>query len=98
LRREIGDNLHDKLTEAIYADAGQIAGRVISSDEQKANSHFDQTLDRILTSRLWGFPLMILMLAVVLWLTIAGANVPSAMLSDFCKAQFTTLCTISQTF
>ncbi len=83
LRREIGDDLHDKLTEAIYADAGQIAGRVVSSDEQKANSHFDQTLDRILTSRLWGFPLMILMLAVVLWLTIAGANVPSAMLSDF---------------
>ncbi len=82
-RREIGDDLHDKLTEAIYADAGQIAGRVISQDKQKAKPGFDQKLDRILTSRLWGFPLMILMLAVVLWLTIAGANVPSAMLADF---------------
>ena len=82
-RRKMGDDLHDKLTEAIYADAGQIAGRVLSRDEQKANPRFDQILDRLLTSRWLGFPLMILMLSVVLWLTIAGANVPSAMLADF---------------
>ncbi|MGI8640998.1 MAG: nucleoside recognition domain-containing protein, partial [Pyrinomonadaceae bacterium] len=82
-RREIGDDLHDKLTEAIYADAGQIAARAVAHNGQTKNFNFDQKLDRILTSRLWGFPLMILMLSVVLWLTIAGANVPSALLSDF---------------
>ena len=41
----------------------------------------DRTLDRILTSRWTGFPVMILLLAGVLWLTIAGANYPSAVLS-----------------
>ena len=82
-RHEIGDDLHDKLTEAIYTDAGQIADRAVFRDEKAKSFNFDQKLDNILTSRLWGFPLMILMLSVVLWLTIAGANVPSAMLADF---------------
>ena len=82
-RQEIGGDLHDKLTVAIYARAGKIADRVITYDKNQKKYDFDQKLDRILTSRLWGFPLMILMLSVVLWLTIAGANVPSAMLADF---------------
>lgn len=81
-RREIGDDLHDKLTTAIFHDAGKIAERAVTNDENKKKYDFDQKLDRVLTSRLWGFPLMILMLSVVLWLTIAGANVPSAMLAD----------------
>jgi ferrous iron transport protein B len=34
-------------------------------------------IDRIVTSRIWGFPMMFLMLAVVLWITIIGANYPS---------------------
>lgn len=82
-RREIGDDLHDKLTTAIFHDAGKIAERAVTNDENKKKYDFDQKLDRVLTSRLWGFPLMILMLSVVLWLTIAGANVPSAMLANF---------------
>lgn len=49
---------------------------------RKARFDFDRTLDRLLTSRVFGFPLMILMLAVVFWLTIAGANVPSGMLAS----------------
>ena len=30
---------------------------------------------------MWGFPIMILLLTVVFWITIAGANIPSAMLA-----------------
>jgi ferrous iron transport protein B len=41
----------------------------------------DRTLDRILTSRRFGFPVMGAILALVFWITIAGANVPSAMLA-----------------
>lgn len=81
LRRQIGDGLHDKLTASVYTDAENIAQRAVVYDKNNKQNNFDQTLDRILTSRLWGFPTMILMLAVVLWLTIAGANVPSAMLA-----------------
>lgn len=82
LRDSIGEDLHDRLTAAIYQDAGEIADRAVSRDGISATQSFDQKIDRILTSRLWGFPLMLLMLTVVLWLTIAGANVPSAMLAD----------------
>ena len=43
----------------------------------------DQRIDRIVTSPVFGLPLMTLLLAIVFWLTIAGANVPSAMLAEF---------------
>ena len=49
---------------------------------RRARFDFDRTLDRLLTSRWLGFPLMGLILAGVFWLTIAGANVPSAMLAE----------------
>lgn len=81
-RGEIGNDLHDRLTAAIYTDAGQIAARATAGSGSNKNFDFNQKLDRILTSRLWGFPLMLLLLAGVLWLTIAGANVPSALLGD----------------
>ena len=48
---------------------------------KKAGAGLDRRLDRWLTSRVFGFPLMLGILAVVFWLTIAGANVPSAMLA-----------------
>ncbi len=41
----------------------------------------DRKLDRILTSRRYGIPIMLLLLAVILWLTMTGANYPSEMLS-----------------
>ncbi|MGE3343573.1 MAG: nucleoside recognition domain-containing protein, partial [Vicinamibacterales bacterium] len=39
-------------------------------------------IDRIVTSPIFGLPIMALMLATVFWLTVAGANVPSAMLAS----------------
>jgi Fe2+ transport system protein B len=48
---------------------------------KKAGFDFDRKLDELLTSRVFGFPLMLVMLAVVFWLTIAGSNVPSSMLA-----------------
>jgi ferrous iron transport protein B len=81
-REEIGDDLHDRLTASVYADAGQIVARAVVRDENNKSFDFNQKLDRILTSRLWGFPMMMLLLAGVLWLTIAGSNVPSALLGD----------------
>ena len=41
----------------------------------------DRRLDRLLTSRATGYPVMLLGLAGVLWLTIAGANAPSEWLA-----------------
>jgi len=41
----------------------------------------DRTLDRLLTSRTWGFPIMGLLFTLVFWITIAGSNVPSSLLA-----------------
>lgn len=38
---------------------------------------FDRKLDKIVTSRKFGFPIMLLLLCFIFWLTIAGANYPS---------------------
>lgn len=82
LRAEVGGNLHDKLTEAIYTDASRIADHAVTRHGERARLYLDRLLDRVLTSRTLGFPVMILMLMGVFWLTIAGANVPSSMLAD----------------
>lgn len=39
-------------------------------------------LDRLLTSRRTGIPIMLALLGVVLWLTIVATNIPSQLLSD----------------
>ncbi len=80
LRWNIGDNFHDKLTEGIYADAADIASRAVHQQGEPRNATMDSKIDSIVTSKTWGFPIMIGILAVILWLTIEGANVPSGLL------------------
>ena len=41
------------------------------------------SIDKILTSKLTGIPIMILFFALIFWITITGANYPSQLLSDF---------------
>jgi ferrous iron transport protein B len=80
LRWQIGDNFHDKLTESLYADASAIAEKSIEMPGKERNYTLDSKIDRIVTSKRWGFPLMIGILAIILWLTITGANYPSGLL------------------
>lgn len=82
LRWQIGDEFHDNLTEGIYADAAEIVKGSVRKKGEKERLRFDARIDRIITSKTWGFPLMFLILSVVLWLTIVGANYPSAMLGS----------------
>lgn len=42
----------------------------------------DRKIDKILTSKLTGIPIMILLFAFIFWLTIVGANYPSKILSN----------------
>jgi ferrous iron transport protein B len=82
LRWQIGDDFHDDLTEAIYADAAKIVKKTVVQNSQKGTLGIDAKIDSIVTSKIWGFPLMLFLLGFVLWLTIIGANYPSAMLSS----------------
>ncbi|MGI5985313.1 MAG: ferrous iron transport protein B [Clostridiales bacterium] len=50
--------------------------------EKKEYADFDRKIDKILTSKLTGVPIMILLLFGVFWLTISGANVPSNLLAE----------------
>ncbi|MEZ5415025.1 MAG: nucleoside recognition domain-containing protein [Opitutaceae bacterium] len=81
LRREIPGDVHEHIVEAIYADAARIADRAVSRPERGARPTFDRALDRVLTSRLWGFPIMLLLFALMFWITIIGANAPSGWLA-----------------
>jgi ferrous iron transport protein B len=81
-RWDMGPDFHDSLMEALYSDAARIADRAVTRDGRPRRLDWDQMLDRLVTSRWAGFPLMLLMLAAVMWLTISGANVPSRLISD----------------
>lgn len=52
---------------------------VVQTPSRRAN--LDRTVDRLLTSKYTGIPLMLVFLGVILWLTVVGANYPSALLS-----------------
>jgi ferrous iron transport protein B len=81
LRWDLGVNFHDTVIESIYADASKIAGKTVKVEGEGEAYGLDLKIDRIVTSRWLGFPIMFLLLAVVFWITIAGANVPSGMLA-----------------
>jgi ferrous iron transport protein B len=83
LRWQIGGSIHEGLVEGIYTDASRIADRAVTRPGDRQRFDFDRTLDRIVTSRTWGFPLMILLFTLVFWITITGANVPSKMIASF---------------
>ena len=70
----------DALTGALAARARELAA--LSVRVPPRADRRDRRLDRLLTSRATGIPVMLLLLGLVFWLTIAGANVPSALLSD----------------
>ncbi|MCB8983851.1 MAG: ferrous iron transporter B [Ardenticatenaceae bacterium] len=82
LRWQIGRDFHDRLMEDIYTDAARLADRAVTRPDEKPRFDLDRTIDRIVTSRTWGFPLMILLFTIVFWITIVGANYPSQFLSS----------------
>lgn len=81
LRWEIGPEFHEQLMEGIYTEAANLADRAVTRPDEKPRFDLDRTIDKIVTSRVWGFPMMLLLFTIVFWLTISGANVPSALLA-----------------
>ena len=75
------DDLKDRIVSGIVNTAESIASRTVSLPEKPYGKR-DAFWDRILTGRLAGYPAMIGLLALIFWLTITGANYPSALLSS----------------
>lgn len=75
------DELRDRVISRLVHIAEDIGGNTVSFENEQYN-RTDRKLDRILTSRVFGIPLMLCLLAIVFWLTITGANYPSGLLAD----------------
>ncbi len=81
LRQQLGGGIHDQLAEVLYADAARLAERAVIPPAAPPRFDLDRAIDRLVTSRTWGFPIMALLLTMVFWITIQGANVPSDLLA-----------------
>lgn len=75
------NNISDKIVCSIISEAESIAKKcvVIKNSEYALP---DIRADRILTSKIFGIPIMLCMLGIIFYLSIAGANYPSSLLSE----------------
>ncbi|HDS07685.1 MAG TPA: ferrous iron transport protein B [Bacteroides sp.] len=79
-RDKMGLSLHDELSVQIHRKATEIAGKaVIHRDREKKTT--EEKIDRIVTSPIWGIPIMLLLLFLIFFITISGANYPSGLLA-----------------
>ncbi|KJS10724.1 MAG: iron transporter FeoB [Peptococcaceae bacterium BRH_c8a] len=79
----IGDQqagIRDGIVKSIYDTSENITKDVVSYTSVH-RVDWDRKIDNIITSPIWGFPIMFGLLAVVFWITIAGANYPSEFLA-----------------
>ncbi|MCL2751988.1 MAG: 50S ribosome-binding GTPase, partial [Firmicutes bacterium] len=67
------------ITECVL-DASKIAKEVTICVRPDAQAR-DRRIDKILVSKVFGIPVMLAFLGLLLWLTVAGANYPSAVLA-----------------
>ena len=70
--------LNRKIVTTLVQSAEVISSIVVS--DPNAGHSKDRKIDRYLTSKVYGIPIMLLLLFVIFWLTITGANYPSELL------------------
>ncbi len=76
------NDLWVKIVSRLVIFAEGICCGTVTFENAQYNS-MDRKIDSVLTSRIFGIPIMIGLLGVVFWLTIIGANYPSKMLANF---------------
>lgn len=74
------DRLKDLIVSALVKCAEGVCRGAITYEKHNYAAS-DRRLDKILTSKLTGYPVMLILLALVFWLTITGANYPSVLIS-----------------
>ncbi|MBK7456709.1 MAG: ferrous iron transporter B [Anaerolineales bacterium] len=76
LRNNLSTGFRDEIVKSLYTEAENIAKRAVKSTTDKKYD-FDQKIDRLVTSPYTGLPIMLLLLGLIIWLTVSGANVVS---------------------
>ncbi|MBI4540988.1 MAG: ferrous iron transporter B [Gemmatimonadetes bacterium] len=80
LQRSLGDRFRDDVVEGLYRESEAIVRRAVAV-RAGAKSDLDRTIDRLVTSPVLGLPIMVLLLALVFWITVVAANAPSELLA-----------------
>lgn len=73
------EKITHEIISAVINKSAEIADKTVSYSKSSPYIR-DRKLDRIFLSKRFGIPVMILLLGVVLWITIIGANYPSDLL------------------
>ena len=76
------EELRDAIVSSIVHKSEAICKQVCSVENNKYSNR-DRKLDKLLTSKAFGIPIMILFLMLIFWITIVGANYPSDVLFAF---------------
>lgn len=75
------DIFRDKIVSELVRTAEKISSNVVSVKNKNYNDR-DRKIDKYLTSKKFGIPIMVLLLSVIFWLTITGANIPSQIIAN----------------
>ena len=75
------DTFSDMIITQTAYKASEICAKCCTRTTASAHTSTDRRLDKLLTSPLTGYPIMILFLLFLFWITIVGANYPSQLLS-----------------
>jgi ferrous iron transport protein B len=76
LRAGLSTGFRDEIVKSLYSEAEAIARRAVKTAADKKYD-LDQRIDRLVTSPITGLPIMLGLLAAIIWLTVSGANVVS---------------------
>ncbi len=82
LSETAGTSLHERYVEAVYTDAARLADRAATVDETQSRFDLSRAIDRVVTHRFWGLLVMLALFTLVFWITITGANIPSALIAS----------------
>jgi len=77
LRGGLSTGFRDEIVKSLYSEAEKVANRAVKTRDDKRYD-LDQRIDKVVTSPIYGLPIMFLVLAVIIWITVIGANVISA--------------------
>ena len=72
--------IRDEISKLNYDYASSLFENVVSQKNDKED--IDDKIDSIITSKYFAIPTMLVMLAIILWITISGSNYPSEVLSN----------------
>ncbi len=80
LRQGLSGRFHDEVVQTLYDDARRIADRSVRHQGPE-RFHLGEHMDKLITHPILGLPIMGVLLAIVFWLTVTGANIPSAIIA-----------------